>query len=66
MGWTRIGAKFPYSYAYGILKKLRQGVRLGLITIRINKKRETTGQRGPDDLGCPLCSAGGGARVKLH
>ena len=40
MGWTRPGSRFPYSYAYGVLKKLRKGVSLGLISIRINEKRQ--------------------------
>jgi hypothetical protein len=53
MGWTRPKSKFPYSYAYGVLKTLRKGVSLGLVTIRINEKR-----RMPTALSskvCPLC-----------
>ena len=53
MGWTRPKSKFPYSYTYGVLKTLRKGVSLGLVTIRINEKRKT-----PTSLRskvCPLC-----------
>jgi hypothetical protein len=53
MGWTRPKSKFPYSYAYGVLKTLRKGVSLGLVTIRINEKRKM-----PTSLRskvCPLC-----------
>src|SRR6266436_3903860 len=53
MGWTRPRSKFPYSYTYGVLKRLRKGVALGLVTIRINEKRKT-----PASLRskvCPLC-----------
>ena len=59
MGWTRAGEKFPYSYAYGVLKKLREWVSLGLIAVRITKKGHTT-QRQPshsDGITCPLCGA---------
>jgi hypothetical protein len=55
MGWTKPKSKFPYSYAYGVLKKLRAGVELGLITVRINKKRQQT-LSVRTDLGiCPMC-----------
>jgi hypothetical protein len=53
MGWTRPKSKFPYSYTYGVLKTLRKGASLGLVTIRINEKR-----KAPVSLptkNCPLC-----------
>ena len=57
MGWTRANAKFPYSYAYGVLKSLRKGVSLGLITIRINEKRKALRQSYSDAVTCKLCGA---------
>jgi len=53
MGWTRPKSKFPYSYAYGVLKTLRKGVSFGLVTIRINEKRKTPA--GLRSKVCPLC-----------
>lgn len=57
MGWTEPKSKFPYSYAYGVLKTLRKGVSLGLITIRINKKRENAQQGRSYSASCPFCGA---------
>lgn len=63
MGWTEPKNKFPYSYAYGILKQLRIGVPLEGLTVRINKKtQQPSNQRKTvlpqsGKLQCPLCGA---------
>jgi hypothetical protein len=58
MGWTKKGDKYPYSYAYNVLKTLRKGVSLGLVTVCLNKKRGTSDVREEGHsrkLICPIC-----------
>ena len=55
MGWTRPKSKFPYSYTYGVLNRLRKGISSGLITFRINEKRKNRAA-DVDSKVCPLCS----------
>jgi|SRR6185437_13004858 len=59
MGWTKPKARFPYSYTYDVLKRLRKGASIGLITIRINKKREMPKRESIHSKGlhCPVCGA---------
>lgn len=70
MGWTKSNNRFPYSYAYGVLKRLRSGVSIDGLTIRINKKKQQARNQRESiqsrsvKLECPLCGTSSSRLIK--